>query len=300
MRTAAGYRLYDDAAIGRLIAMRQLIVGRGLRPSQAADLLRSPATDVSALVAEARLRTDRPETASDGPAAVDIASFLDAATALDVERMDAILDEWFAGARFEAVMEHAVFPALRGIGEGWTGGRVDPSMEHAASETIRRRVAHFFDAAGSNGGGRSNGLRSIVVGLPPGAHHEIGALAFATAARRGGLHVVYLGANVPLDSWVTAVRTTGASVAVVGAVSASEVAAAARVVAALGQMDDAPIVVVGGSHAAKAAERTAAAVVPGSLDGAVQAVRELAGASVICLRPREDGARHALASSVRW
>ena len=168
VRTAAGYRLYDDAAIGRLIAMRQLIVGRGLRPSQAADLLRSPATDVSALVAEAALRTDRPETASDGPAAVDIASFLDAATALDVERMDAILDEWFAGARFEAVMEHAVFPALRGIGEGWTGGRVDPSMEHAASETIRRRVAHFFDAAGSNGGGRSNGLRSIVVGLPPG------------------------------------------------------------------------------------------------------------------------------------
>jgi methylmalonyl-CoA mutase cobalamin-binding subunit len=44
--------------------------------------------------------------------------------------------------------------------------------------------------------------------------HEIGLLAFATAARRLGLPVVYLGAQVPADSWRQAATTLGARAAV--------------------------------------------------------------------------------------
>ena len=36
-RTAAGYRLYDDDALARLLAMRRLVDGDGWRPSQAAE-----------------------------------------------------------------------------------------------------------------------------------------------------------------------------------------------------------------------------------------------------------------------
>ena len=40
-RTAGGYRIYDDEAIGRLAAMRRLVEVDGVRPSQAADEVRS-------------------------------------------------------------------------------------------------------------------------------------------------------------------------------------------------------------------------------------------------------------------
>ena len=36
-RTPAGYRLYDDESIARLVAMRHLVAEEGWRPSQAAQ-----------------------------------------------------------------------------------------------------------------------------------------------------------------------------------------------------------------------------------------------------------------------
>ena len=49
-------------------------------------------------------------------------------------------------------MDQVVFPALRAIGTDWELGHIDAAREHAASETIRRRIAHYFDAAGGGDG----------------------------------------------------------------------------------------------------------------------------------------------------
>jgi MerR family transcriptional regulator, light-induced transcriptional regulator len=268
-RTATGYRLYDDESISRLIAMRHLVEGRGMRPGQAAEHLLAPGTDIDALVDEAAASVARgtgPTAAVPGSGGV--ADFVEAARILDVHTMERVLDGWFATERFESAVEHMVFAALRVIGDGWTDGRIDVAMEHAASETIRRRLAHFFDAAASGGGGSP-----ILVGLPPGGHHEMGALAFAVAARRGGIDAVYLGANVPLGSWITAVESARAPVVVVGAVSDSDVAAAAEVVAALQRMPRPPIVAVGGRRAPDAVDTTEGVALPERLDDAVAAVR---------------------------
>ena len=108
-------------------------------------------------------------------------AFVTAAGALDVARMDRLLDEAFAAQRFEAALEDVVFPTLRRVGEGWSEGSIDVSMEHAASETIRRRLVRFYESVASSP------APQVIVGLPPGCHHEIGALAFAIAARRAGL-----------------------------------------------------------------------------------------------------------------
>ena len=53
-RTASGYRLYDDEAIERLVAMRQLVEVDGVRPSQAADQVRGGGAAVAGLAARAR------------------------------------------------------------------------------------------------------------------------------------------------------------------------------------------------------------------------------------------------------
>jgi methanogenic corrinoid protein MtbC1 len=51
----------------------------------------------------------------------------------------------------------------------------------------------------------------VLVGLPPGGRHELGVLAFAVAARRAGLDVAYLGADLPVASWIDAVDIADAA-----------------------------------------------------------------------------------------
>ena len=45
-RTPAGYRLYDDESIARLVAMRRLVAEEGWKPSQAAQRVLEPGTDL--------------------------------------------------------------------------------------------------------------------------------------------------------------------------------------------------------------------------------------------------------------
>jgi DNA-binding transcriptional MerR regulator/methylmalonyl-CoA mutase cobalamin-binding subunit len=269
VRTASGYRLYDDGAVARLIAMRHLMEDQGLRASQAAKAVVEAGDDLDGLKAASAFAS--PLLVTNGARSAEAANaFVDAARSLDVGAMDAVLDDAFAAERFEVALEHVVFPALRAIGDGWAGGSVDVAMEHAASETIRRRLAHFFDA-----GGRSMDPPEVIVGLPPGAHHEIGALAFAVAARRLGLAVLYLGADVPVESWSTVVEDSGASVAVIAVSSAADATPIADIVAALGATTRAPITALGGARAEATANAVGAIALPRQIDEAALAVRAL-------------------------
>jgi DNA-binding transcriptional MerR regulator len=214
-RTASGYRLYDDAEIERLRAMRGLIE-QGWSPSQAARRIESHGV---------------PELPSPGgtvaPSGDDdlTAAFVDAAAALDDQRVEAILDELFAGGSFERVIDDRVMPALRALGDAWAAGTVSVAAEHAASHAVLRRIAAAFEAAA-----RLDAENPILVGLPAGSRHEIGALAFATAARRRGIGVIYLGADVPLESWSHALDAIAASGVVVGIPTAGDAMAARDVV----------------------------------------------------------------------
>lgn len=276
-RTAAGYRLYDDESIGRLVAMRRLVENEGWRPSQAAEHVLAVGTDASVGAGDVGpgagpVSDDRGALTRSAELAVD--AFLVAALQFDVPAMERILDESFAAQRFESAMDDVVFPALRGIGDAWSAGEVDVAVEHAASETVRRRLARFFDAAG-----RGDRIPKVVVGLPPGGQHEIGAFAFAVAARRIGLDVLYLGANVPLDSWLRTVRETGAPVAVLGVVTQSDVAAATVVAEALRVTSRPLICAVGGPSADDVPDALGAIRLPETLDAAIAAVARIVNPS---------------------
>ncbi len=251
-RTAAGYRLYDDDAIERLRAMRRLIEGDGWRPSQAAERVLASGASIAELGRPVDVEPAPPDVrVDDEGAALDqeaVRSFVTAARQLDVRAMDLLLDEAFASRRFERAMQELVSPALRAVGEGWATGEIDVASEHAASETVRRRLARLFDAAG-----RSMWGPAVVVGLPPGSHHEIGAFAFAVAARRAGMGVLYLGANVPLESWLRTVRETGAPVVVLGVVTSGDVTSAAVVAEALRTVRQPPACFFGGPLARQVA-----------------------------------------------
>ncbi len=273
-RTASGYRLYDDDAIDRLMAMRHLVEIEGIRPSQAAEQLRGGVAELADLLARARASREAAPAASEAsPGATrssDLAgAFVEAARFLRVATMEDILDEAFASQRFEAAVEDVVFPALRAVGDAWAAGTIDVAMEHAASETVRRRLARFYDAI------EAPGEPDVIVGLPPGGQHDIGALAFAIAARRRHLDVLYLGADVPLASWVTASDRSRARVAVIGVVNVTDVRAATDVVGALRASARRPAVALGGPRAHQVDDELGATVMPDQIEEAVAAVREL-------------------------
>ncbi len=215
-RSEGGYRLYDDEDVAILREMAALVAA-GMQPALAAEQLRSGPPAIRASGSEAVV------TGLPGHAAL-IASGRD----YNVGALEAVLDEAFATASFERVVDDWLLPAMVAVGEAWAQGWLDVSQEHFISSGVMRRLAAAFQAAGHPRGGRA-----VVTGLAPGATHEIATLAFATMLRRAGLRVTHLGADLPVDSWVTAVRATRPDAVVIGVPRAVDGAAAADVLAAL-------------------------------------------------------------------
>jgi DNA-binding transcriptional MerR regulator len=239
-RTDAGYRLYDEAAIERLREMRSLVES-GWSPSQAAIEIETNGLPTRPLV------EGEPTLApAAGATTDDLASaFVGAASSLDERRVEAILDELFARGSFERVIDDRIMPALRALGDAWAAGTVSVAAEHAASHAVLRRISAAFEAAG---GPRGLDDRPAIVGLPPGSRHEIGALAFAAAARRRGIGILFLGADVPLESWSDAIAATRARAAAIAIPMSRDRGPARDVVQALSETAGL-LVAVGGSAA---------------------------------------------------
>jgi methanogenic corrinoid protein MtbC1 len=197
-----------------------------------------------------------------------VEAFERAAASLDPAALEIVLDEMFGRGAFEQVAERYLLPALRRIGEAWEEGTLDIAAEHAASHAVLRRLAGAFQASGWPS--REPGL--VLVGLPPGARHELGALTFSIAARRAGLPVMHLGADLPVADWVDAAIQTDASAVVVGVVSRADVGPAEAVVEALHAARPLMPVAVGG-HAADQVTTPGVLVLPDGVTNAVEMVR---------------------------
>lgn len=266
-RTPGGYRLYDEQAIERLRAMRRLVEA-GWSPREAAPrvVAANPEQLRELLPPDAPVRDAMQVGVAEAQRLA--AAIVDATAAMREDELEAALDAAFAGARFETAMEQVIFPALSDIGSAWARGDVDVGAEHAASAAILRRLGAAFQAAGNSTGGPA-----VVVGLPPSARHELAALAFATAARRTGLRVIYLGPDVPIDSWLASVRDTSAAAVALGAAMPGDANAAAAVFSSLSEHDPAVFRLVGGRHA-DAVAGSGHIVLPPGLNASVATLRQ--------------------------
>jgi len=240
-RNESGYRLYDQEALARISLMRQR-VDDGWSPAAAAEAVRQ---ETILPTVNAAAGNESLSGSSHPNAATYLNRFLSAAARMNLAGIEENLDGAFALGSFEHVVDTWLFPALEALGEGWALGEIDIAGEHLASHAVHRRLSAAFNAAGS----RSRGP-AVVVGLPPGSQHELGILAFATAIRRTGLNVLYLGANVPVNSWATAVRSHRAGAAVLAVVTAQDRPAAVKVAERLMAHENPPVVYAGGASAA--------------------------------------------------
>lgn len=177
MRTPAGYRLYSTDDVRRVTRMRELLAG-GLSAAEAARAV---------LAAPVVPRT--------GPAPATATAELRAS----VERLDdaavhAVFDRLLADFSLDGVLEGAVLPFLRDLGEGWARGEVSVAQEHFASNLVRGRLLGL-----ARGWDRGGGPRAVLA-CPPGERHDLGLLCFGLALREHGWRITFLGADTPSDT----------------------------------------------------------------------------------------------------
>ena len=276
IRTASGYRLYDDAAIQVLSAMRGLVAA-GWMASEAARAIAAGEVPLNgAAMMEPTAPTALPATAD--PIATRradlVARFVAAAETSSPVELEAALDEILAMGSFEAVVDDVLLPAAVGLGDAWAAGTLSVAAEHAASAAIARRLAVIFEAAGAAT------RTSAIVGLPPGSHHELGAFAFAVALRRRQVGVVYLGQDVPLDGWLDVAARTRARAAIVGVVTSADRDSAAVVLGGLLDRHLALVAVGGAAASSDLDPEGRLLVLPARVVEAARVVAEFVGRRV--------------------
>lgn len=280
VRTEGGYRLYDEQGLQLLRAMGALVAA-GWSPSQAAEHLRSDVADSAAPGTlpgdlpgapwDAYLGTDDADagvvgagaaTSSadsvdetgepEGTRAWDVTALARGAADLDPSAVEDAVARAFAAGPLEQVVDLWLMPALEMLGAQWRAGRVDVAGEHVVSATVHRRLAVELEAATTNPAGPR-----VVVGLPRGAHHELGILTFTVMLRRAGLDVLYVGADLPAQHWVRVVQQQRPEAVVIGTPTAADVLATRETVAALRAQDPTLRVHVGGGAQFEVGQGTA-------------------------------------------
>ena len=274
-RTTSGYRLYDDAAIDVLVTMRGLTES-GWTASEAARAISAGEVPVEAASAEDRstvasIQREAAPSAAAEHRARTIARFVAAAQSTSPADTEAALDAIFAAGSFEAIVDDLLLPAMAALGDAWAAGTLGVAAEHAASAAVGRRLAAGYQAAGVPA------RPSVLVGLPPGARHELGTLAFAAALRRRRVGVLYLGSDVTVEGWIDVAERTRARAAVIGVVVPSDREGAAAVIAAL-RAQAVSIVAVGGAAAGPdLAPTSGLLVLPGNVVEAAEAIARAVG-----------------------
>ena len=238
-RSDSGYRLYDTNSILAIKKMQKLIE-EGWPVHEAAREAR-----------ELQNRSSKSKSSS-----VSIQSykdstshFFDAIENLDSLKLTKILDDVFSKSSFEHVIDEWLSPTMSELGERWQKGKLDIASEHFASHAIVRRISAVFESAGNSQSGKK-----VIIGAPSGSAHEIGSLAFATAARRAGLQVIYLGVEVPAETWVDAVQRNSADAVVLSVKMLNDVPVVQECITQLQINSPQVKIIVGGSFASEVEE----------------------------------------------
>lgn len=251
-RSASGYRLYGDADLEDIRALKRH-VDDGVPASRAAEMVKE------------RVKP------SDGPRPLSSLrdDLVEALVALDDGRADRVLSEAHTLHPVEAVVLELLQPAMVELGVRWHDGRIATTTEHFASSYVNGRLRQLLTLSGTNAG-----APGVIVACAPHDQHELGALMLAVLLRRSGYRSYFVGANTPVEDLATMAREI-APFAVM--ISASSLESIHELVAKREHLRDiAPVLALGG-HGFNV-DPTRAALVGGEYLGATvpEAIARLA------------------------
>ncbi len=140
------------------------------------------------------------------------ASWVSACSAFDESASARILSEAFALYAVEDVCLQLILNGMRQVGQGWYEGDVAVEQEHFASAIAKRQLEALVSAAPA-----PTRTEKILVGAAPGELHDLALLMITVLLRRRGWDVIYLGANVPLESYRTVLDPSRFALAIISA-----------------------------------------------------------------------------------
>ena len=238
-RSNSGYRLYGAPDIAVLRRMQSLVAS-GWSPKEAAAAVSGEA-DSETDPRNVR-RFEPPARAAALATSASVEDLVAAAIDLDPLAASRLLDEHFATSSFEHAVDAWLLPELQRLGVAWANGDVTVAGEHIVAAAVQRRLSAAFDAAAMD----SERFPLLLTGLPAGCHHELGILAYATAARRRGMAVLYLGPDLPVRDWFVAVQRHQPDAVVIAVPTAADIQPAAGLIKGLVAHD--VLIAVGGRY----------------------------------------------------
>jgi methanogenic corrinoid protein MtbC1 len=136
------------------------------------------------------------------------------------------------------MLEEALLPYLRDVGERWQRGELSVAQEHFASNLIRGRLVAL-----SRGWDRGEGPRALLACVE-GEQHDLPLVAFGLLLRSHGWRICYLGASTPIASVVeTAQSLEPSAIVLSGTVSGAFADISARKLREVGRI--APLFLAG-------------------------------------------------------
>lgn len=180
-RTDGGHRVYSDSDVQVLMRLRELL-GRGHRIGEAVALLRRNA------------EPERGRMEGVTPLEQHREALKSALLAFDRSRADDAYHH-ISSYSIRRVIDDALMPILREVGDGWHAGQVSIAQEHFASAFIREQLITLLNRLES---GPPGGPLAVCAGYP-GEPHEIGLISVAVKLALRGWRVAYLGADLPLE-----------------------------------------------------------------------------------------------------
>jgi DNA-binding transcriptional MerR regulator/methylmalonyl-CoA mutase cobalamin-binding subunit len=266
LRTGTNRRLYTEEEIDRLILLRKAVLGG--RPIR--DVARLEAAVLARLVADDESAAERAPRPAPPPPAAGWSSASErirrAADALDRMDVTALRMEIQRASHDLAVpefLEAILVPFLRHVGNAWERAQVSIAQEHLASAVVRATLHALLEAHD-----RPHAAPVLVLATPPGQRHELGALSAAVVAAMEGLKVHFLGADLPPEEIVGAVRRGGARAVGLSFAPPAPEAGVARAIAAIADaLPEGTVRIAGGAAAGAYAVELAAAGfrVPGEM-----------------------------------
>lgn len=146
------------------------------------------------------------------------------------------------------VLQGVIEPAIATIGAGWASGTTSLAVERQATVVMEQHIGRLLPGVSRRGPSRG----TVVIGCMAGERHDIGLLVLSGILRAEGFVPINLGADAPVEAFVTSIDSAERIVAVgIGSHNKSSRALKAFLADLRVAMPDHPVMV--GGHAVTSA-----------------------------------------------
>ncbi|MGD1844649.1 MAG: MerR family transcriptional regulator [Salibacteraceae bacterium] len=188
-RTKTNIRTYDDTQLKRLLNV-SLLLDQGYKISKVS---RFTTSEINEIIQE--LYSNTLEHSTDHSLEVKANGLMLSMIDFDEDKFHKIFSTSVIRRGFKAAVVQLIYPFLEKVGVLWSIGELNPAQEHFVSNIIRQKIIVAIDGLDTP----KNPEKRHLLFLPEGEYHELGLLIAYYILKANGIHVTYLGQNVPFD-----------------------------------------------------------------------------------------------------